>query len=227
MDLIDQIKASFETAKATRTDSDGPVTVLGGESFQVAPGFMAMKSYFDDRMLIITRRGYRHFAGATLTHDADELLRDTGHEMLVPLLATLFRAFSDGVMIGHQDNHLVRMQIHFGQIDELWKDDSFLKASAELATGFADDREVSDYFLEYIKGGLDHLSHVTGFAHSQVDPTKVWDIWIMGGTACVCACYLAGTKLGNEWRERDVLDGIAIATEEAPVGSTGEDESDH
>jgi hypothetical protein len=86
---------------------------------------------------------------------------------------------------------------------------------------------VCQYFAEYLMGGVNHLAHVTGFAHSNVEPQKVWDIWIMGGTACVCASFLAGNKLGTSWRERDVLDGIAIATEEAPVGSTGEDAADH
>jgi hypothetical protein len=147
--------------------------------------------------------------------------------MVTPMIATLFRAFSDGVMIGHRDHHLVRMMLHFNQADALWDDDTFLQASKDLSAGFADDEEVCQYFAEYLMGGVNHLAHVTGFAHSNVEPQKVWDIWIMGGTACVCASFLAGNKLGTSWRERDVLDGIAIATEEAPVGSTGEDAADH
>lgn len=223
-DLIDEVKASFEQAK--NSEAKG-VTIISAEGMVQAPGFMAMKSYFENRLLIVTRRGYRHFAGATLTNDADRLLSQTAQEMTVPLLATLFRAFSDGVMIGHLDNHLVRMAVHFNQTDELWDDDDFLAASKDLSSGFADDEEVCTYFGEYLMGGINHLAHVTGYAHSQTDPTKVWDLWIMGGSACICASYIAGTKLGTMWRERDVLDGIAIATEEAPVGSTGEDIPDH
>jgi hypothetical protein len=224
-DLIDEVRTSFEMAK--HTDTSGPVTVMTAEDVVQAPGFMAMKGYFENRINIVTRRGYRHFAGATLTHDADELLKQTAAVMVTPLLATLFRAFSDGVMVGHQDNHLVRMMLHFNQADDLWGDDDFLKASKDLGSGFADDDEVCHYFADYLMGGVNHLAHVTGFAHSHVEPAKVWDIWIMGGTACVCASFLAGNKLGTSWRERDVLDGIAIATEEAPVGHTGEDASDH
>ncbi len=222
-DLLDEIRASFE--KDNEEDTS-PVRVVA-DSMIHAPGFLAMKAYFEGRVNIITRRGYRHFAGATLTHDADTLLKQTTEVMFTPLLATAFRAFSDGVLVGHRDNHLVRMRMHFHQPELLWDDDAFLKASKELSSGFADDEEICQYFGEYLMGGVNHLTHVTGFAHSQVDPTKVWDIWVMSGMACVCASYLAGTKLGTNWRERDVLDGIAIATEEAPVGSTGEDDTDH
>jgi len=223
-DLIEEVRASFE--KARHPEVEGPVTLVADDLAQ-APGFMAMKAYFENRVQIVTRRGYRHFAGATLTSNADELLKLTAMEMVTPLLATTFRAFSDGVLIGQRDNHLVRMAIHFHTADNLWEDDDFLKASKELSTGFADDEEVVTYFGEYLMGGVNHLAHVTGFAHSEVDPIKIWDIWIMGGMACVCASFLAGNKLGTSWRERDVLDGIAIATEEAPVGSTGEDVPDN
>ena len=225
-ELLDEIKDSFELAKHTQ-ESPGGVSILSSEDAIQAPGFLAMKEYFEERINIITRRGYRHFAGATMTHDADTLLKQTASVMITPMIATLFRAFSDGVMVGHRENHLVRMAVHFGQADTLWTDDDFLKASKDLGSGFADDEEVCQYFAEYLMGGVNHLAHVTGFAHSHVESTKVWDIWIMGGAACVCASFLAGNKLGTSWRERDVLDGIAIATEEAPVGSTGEDASDH
>lgn len=223
-DLIDEVRASFEQAKNSET---GGVTVMSGDGMIQAPGFMAMKKYFEDRISIVTRRGYRHFAGATLTNDADALLKQTAQVMTAPMMATLFRAFSDGVLIGHLNNHLVRMAVHFDQAENLWDDDDFLQASKDLSSGFADDDEVCTYFGEYLMGGVNHLSHVTGYAHTQTDPVKVWDLWVMGGSACVCASYIAGTKLGTMWRERDVLDGIVIATEEAPVGSTGENDSDH
>jgi hypothetical protein len=101
-----------------------------------------------------------------------------------------------------------------------------LKATTALGAGFADDEEVCEYFADYLMGGINHLAHVTGFAHAEVDPAKVWDLWVMGSTACICAGFMAGDKLGTTWRERDVLDGIAMATEEAPVGPTGEDTTD-
>jgi|KBSMisStandDraft_5_1062788.scaffolds.fasta_scaffold20304_8 hypothetical protein len=224
-DLIDQVRTSFETPKGVEKGS--PVTVMSASDVVETPGFHAMKSYFETRILIINRRGYRYFAGATLTDDADALLTQTAQVMLTPTLATMFRAFSDGVLVGHQTNHLVRQRIYFEQADELWGEDEFLAASKELGSGFADDDAVCNWFAEYLRGGINHLAHVTGFAHTQVEPTKVWDIWVMGGMASVCACYLAGTKLGTTWRERDVLDGIEIATEEGPVGPTGEDRSDH
>ena len=73
-----------------------------------------------------------------------------------------------------------------------------------------------------------HLSHATGFAHAtDVEPNKGWDIWLLNGTACICAGYLAGHLMGTTWRERDVLDGIEIASEVNLSGSEGEVEPDH
>ena len=225
-ELLEEIKESFEK-KAEENHVHGDVPVIMGQALGEVPGFMAMKEYFEGRITVLVRRGYRHFAGATLTHNADELLRQTALEMLTPMLATMFRAFSDGVMVGHQVNHLVRMRLHFHQAALLWQDEEFLKASKDLGAGFADDDEVCTYFGEFLMGGVNHLAHVTGFAHSEVDPAKIWDIWVMGGTACICSSFLAGHKLGTTWRERDVLDGIAIASEEAPGGYPGEGIPDH
>ena len=82
-----------------------------------------------------------------------------------------------------------------------------------MAHGFAEDREVCDYFNTYLQSALHHMTHVTGFAHSEVVPTKVWDVWLLSGTAVITASFLAGTQMGATWRERDVLDGIEIASE--------------
>jgi hypothetical protein len=91
-----------------------------------------------------------------------------------------------------------------------------------MALGFAEDTEVLRFFTQFLVGGLEHLSHITGFAHRQVDPGKVWDVWMLIGTACICSSYLAGHNVGKEWKERDVLSGIEIATQEVPRGPAGE-----
>ena len=46
----------------------------------------------------------------------------------------------------------------------------------------------------------------------NTDPVKVWDVWCLVGTHTVVNTYLAGYRMGCTWRERDVLDGIEIAT---------------
>jgi len=222
-DLVDEVKHSFEL---TKEGNDSPIQLITGDEDDLAPGFTAMRAYYEQRLIAITRRAYRFFAGGTLSRNADELMATTGEQMLPTLVATLLRAFADGVLIGQQNEQIVRMALHFHHPEHLYHDDDFLESAKHMALGLVDDDEVRDYFSEYAQGGLHHLAHSCGFAHQEVEPAKVWDLWLMTGTACVCSSFLAGQKLGTAWRERDVLDGIAIATEEVPDGSEGEDSTD-
>lgn len=220
-DLADEVKASFGKTHEEHAAS-GPVQLVTTDEMSEVPAFETMRSYYEHRLLMWARRGYRHFAGASMPHDGDKLIEMTKPVMMAPFIATGLTAFSDGVMIGHQDDHLVQMCFRFDNVDHLFHDDDFREASNTMADGFADDDEVGEFFGTYITGGLNHLAHLTGFAHSEADPTKVWDLWLLVGTAVTCASYLAGLSLGTTWRERDVLDGIAIASEEDSRGPTRE-----
>jgi hypothetical protein len=183
-----------------------------------------MRAFYQERLLLIARRGYHHFAGATLPSNSDQLVVHTGEYMMPATIATSLAAFSNGVMIGHREDHTVRMCYHFESLEHLFHDEDFLTASGDMAKGFTNDPEVYEFFDKYVTGGLNHVSHITGFAHQEEIPAaKVWDVWLMVGTATTAASYLAGYRLGDAWRERDVLDGIEIATEESPRGSEGED----
>jgi hypothetical protein len=218
-DLVDQIKTSFE--RAGEALSEGP-TVITPDDNSLAPGFMAMKEYYQSRLMLITRRGYRHYAGSNLTTDADALVERTSEFLNAPMIAVSMGAFADGLMIGHQNDHLVKMCVHFNNVDHLFHDDNFRQSSLKMAHGLAEDRAVCGYFNEYVQNSVRHMTHITGFAHSEVVPAKVWDIWMLAGAACVTASYLAGSRMGATWLERDVLDGIEIASESA--GQDGPDQ---
>jgi len=220
-DLVEEIKSSFEKSKE-EVAGDSQVTVVRGDTDELAPGFMAMKSSYERQLLVIMRRAYRHYAGSDLPTQADELLTLTAGFLTAPMIAISMKAFANGVMIGQQSDHMVRMCVHFGNVEHLFHDDAFDTAGMQMAHGFAGDREVCEYFNTYVSGGVAQIAHSTGFAHSEIQPHKVWDVWILVGTACVTASYLAGNRMGASWRERDVLDGIEIASE-----SEGEDQSDH
>ena len=211
-DLIDEVVASFNKTRDDHADS-GPVTVVKPGDQEMAPGFNSMRSYYGDRLLAVTRRGYRHFAGSTMPTNADQLLELTSQVMAEYLLALVLESFADGVVIGHQQHQAVRIFTHFDKVDDLFTEEPFREHSRQLAKRFSDDPSVLAYFNEYVDGGLHHLAHITGFAHREVDPGKVWDVWLLVGTACMCATYLAGHHLGTTWRERDVLAGIELATE--------------
>ena len=224
-DLVEEVRSSFERSKVAQgMEGKGPVGVIREDEMELGPGFDAMREYYGNRLLAVTRRGYRHFAGSTMPHDADELLALTGEVMVPPYIILLLQSFSDGVMVGHESDYRVKMAIHFHLIDRLFQESSFRESSDQMARGFGDNDEVLNYFQEYFIGGLTHLSHITGFAHrNDADPSKVWDVWMLIGTATITASYLAGLKMGTAWHERDVLDGIEIATEEEPRGPERED----
>lgn len=226
-DLIDEVKDSFEKTHE-ETNDKGPVSIIRTDGEELAPGFMAMRSHYEERLLAAARRGYRHHAGCTLPTAGDELLQLTQQPMLALLIALSTRAFADGVLIGQENNPIVRMALHFHQADHCYHEPAFIDASTQMALGFSRDEEVSDYFIDYVKRGVSHIAHVCGFAHdTEVNPAKVWDIWLLTGTSCVCASFLAGNKLGTTWKERDVLDGIEIATEGQLSGTDEESPSDH
>jgi hypothetical protein len=214
-DLVDEVKASFETSREDVAPDTPGGTVITTYGDELAPGFKAMRSCYEEKLLMIMRRGYRQFAGSNLPTDGDELIKLTATYLQAPVIAVSIAAFTDGVMLGHRTDHMVKMCFHFNNVEHLFHDDGFRDSSMRMAHGFATDHAVCDYFNTYIDGAMSHMAHVTGFAHSEVKPHKIWDLWILGGTACVTAGYLAGNKLGATWRERDVLDGIEIASESA------------
>jgi hypothetical protein len=223
-DLVDEVKACFDKTREAQDDGKGPLQIINEGDEELCPGFDAMRYYYGERLQVIARRGYHHFAGATLPSNSDELMVQTGEYMLPETIAISLAAFSNGVLIGHQENHVVRMCYFFENLEHLFHDEDFLEAAADMAKGFTNDPKVLEYFEKYVTGGLHHVAHITGFAHQQdVYATKVWDVWLMTGTATTAASYLAGFRLGDAWRERDVLDGIEIATEEGPGEPEGED----
>lgn len=220
-DLVEEIRGCFEKSRDEVAGSEPGATVVTSNLDEVAPGFGAMKTYYERQLLSLARRAYRHHAGSTMPTGSDELIEHTGVFLQAPMIAVTMGAFSDGVLIGHRDNHWVKMCVHFGNVEHLFHDDTFREDSKRMALGFAEDVEVCEYFQSYLGGALSHISHVTGFAHHEVNPVKVWDVWLLTGTACITASYLAGMKMGTSWRERDVLDGIEMASE--PEGQDGSD----
>ena len=223
-DLLDDVKQSFRRFRQEDNGEDS-ITIVRSDKEELAPAFSAMREHYTNKLLATARRGYRHFAGSTLPTESDELLAQTAQVMGPNMVAILMQAFCDGVMISQQEDIQVKISWRFGLVEHLFTDQSFRENSNNMAKGFAEDAEVLEFFEEFVKGTAVHLSHITGFAHSEVKPDKVWDIWMLAGASVSTTAYLAGNQLGSTWKERDVLDGIEIATEDHH-GSDGEDEGD-
>lgn len=217
-DLLDEMNAAFE---AVHDDEDSGPVVMESNA-EMPPGVVGMKDYFSKVMLVITRRIYRWYAGATMTTDSEELLRLTSEKMVKPVTMAMLEAFSAGVMVSHRSNDLVRKCWAHDAVDHVFHDKEFMDAAKTMASGFSEDPEVWEHFTQYVAGAAEFMAHLTGFAHHEL-PNKVWDVWMIAGNSTATAAYLAGNRMGTSWYERDVLDGILIATEETSDGPETED----
>jgi hypothetical protein len=220
--LAEEVKFSFEKSRREVTGDSQFAVVSGDQESELAPGFTDMKTFYEHKLLVIMRRAYRHYAGSELPTQGDDLLTLTAEFLTPPMIAVSMSAFANGVMIGQQSDHKVKMCVHFDTVGLLFQSSTHEQAVMQMAKGFATDHEVCDYFNTYVTSGIVQISHATGFVHDEVNPAKVWDVWLLVGTACIAASYLAGHRMGASWRERDVLDGIEIASE-----AEGEDGSDY
>jgi hypothetical protein len=226
-DLNEEIRDSFKRCTlvdaGVDSDNSSPVVALSAER-DLPPGFEAAKEWHDKQVTVFCRRGYRKFAGSTMPTQADELGKLTVPVMMPLLVTACTRAFADGVQIGHQYEQQVKISAFFGRIDELFENREFRERSANMAQGFLEDHEVNEFFKGFVGTGTAGMAHVTGFAHREAEPNKIWDLWMLAGSSMVSAGYMAGHMLGAAWRERDVLTGIEIATEEGTDGPAPEDD---
>jgi hypothetical protein len=222
MSLIDEIKESFANYRDDNKLAKGPLIMVPDDEDDLAPGFQAMRAYYGDQLIVAARRGYHHFAGSTMPTQGEELVLRTAPVMGPAMVKLLLRAFADGVLISQKQDYQVLISWHFHIVDALFADETFRNTSNTMATGFAADASINEFFTEYVQACLVGLAHATGFAHGEVNPNKVWDLWLLAGNSVVTTSYLAGSRLGSVWRERDVLDGIEIATEDSH-GPDGED----
>jgi len=216
-DLLEEVKDSFRKGNMPDTDGPqvGPIRMVTEHDNLV--GFGGMSAAYHRRITDITRKGYRRFAGSTLPDDPEDKLITTGEYMYPKIIATLVQAFCDGIMLGQQDNFQVLLAVRLGAADSLFHDEGFRAMAKTMALGFIEDEGIKSFFLEYYSGALISLAQLTGFAQGQMPAGKVWDLWILSSKAVVGTCYVAGYHLGSAWKERDVLDGIEIVTEESDI----------
>jgi hypothetical protein len=146
--------------------------------------------------------------------DADVLLELTAAQMRTPLVRVALSGFADGVQVGYQNSQIVKMAHFFNTIEGLFELQEFRETSEAMVDGYLEDQAAVAFIGDFFDQGLNALRHVTGFAHQEVDPVLVWDVWCAIGQASIGTSYLAGYLLGTDWKERDVLDGIELASVE-------------
>lgn len=221
--LSDEVKDAFNNA---RNQHDNSPLMVTNPDVELAPAFVAMREYYNERLLVQLRRSYRHFAGSTMPTAGDELITLTSTVVAPRVVMLVSRTFSDGVMIGQKQDLQVKMGYHFGTLSDLFEREQFRSRSDTMAKGFLSDSEVSEFLVDYFTQALDMLAHYTGFAHSQADPAKIWDLWNLASAAVITTAYVSGYKLGQTWAERDTLDGIVIASTEGGTNDAGGEAGD-
>jgi len=211
MNLIDEIQAAFnsESREAVERAGPGKLHLIDDErDGELAPGFTAMRAYYHDRLLVTVRRGYRQFAGSFLGDGIDDAVTKTMGYLGPNVTMLVIRAFADGVMIGRQNIPLVVTAFTGKKVDELFGEQEYNDQVDLLTADFSTDSEVQEHFNVYIYEALTHMTHATGVAHSENKVDKIWDVWLLTGTATLAASYLAGHRMGVSWKERDVLEGV-------------------
>ena len=184
---------------------------------ELAPGLISMKNYYEDRLVVLLRRCYRQLAGSVMPTTGDDLFKLTAPLVGPGLLSFYTSIFTDGVLIGQQRELMIQMAEHFNTMDELFRMGSFRVISDKMANGFLGDADVKDLFKDYLWRCSEAFFAMAGcHDDKKFNPSSVWDLWRMIGESSSLSAYLAGHQLGMSWAEKDVLDGIAIATQEQP-----------
>ena len=181
MTLIEEIKGAFETVRVEHVKENDPPIQMIGDDLKLPPLFNEMRMHYGAQALVLTRRGFRHFAGSELSScgGADELLEATSPKMIPMVLGMLLQTFADGVRLGHKDDQVIKMAFHYHVEDKLYENEHFVQGSKTMALGLNEDNEIREFFLEYLTGGIEHLTRIAGFAHTDVDPNKIWDVWLL------------------------------------------------
>ena len=214
-DLLHDVRHSFETlseATGEPTSTMGPVSTYQ-MAIDAVDGLEAMRSFNEDRIKAALRRAYRHFGGATLSKDNDEVFDMTKNRLGALFSALVIETFCDGIQIGSKTEPTVQMALATDETLGLFHDHEFRAASLGLALEITSDDDVGQFFTNYVVGCAMALGHVTGFAHGQDNAHKIWDLWLMAGTSMVSAGYIAGCQLGKIWTEREVVAGMETAME--------------
>lgn len=210
-DLVDEVKESFANLKHINAAQGSVVMVSDTKDF--SPGFTEARAYYNKRVLVHTRHGYRHFAGSSMPTDGEQVVITTNHSMGTRYMALMFSCYCDGVRIGHHSDPFVATCFADDAVEAMFDDVRFREPSNVMAAGFAKNSEIAAFFTEFFTESVVQISRACGFKDT-VEPAKVWDLWLMVGTSVVSACYLAGHRLGVTWKERDVLSDIEIELDE-------------
>lgn len=148
----------------------------------------------------VLRAGKYHFAGAPPWPDGHTALQETMEHLDRDLKMLQLRHFAAGVMAG--------------QMDECdFSDSSFESAVMEQVITFVEDPDLANQILSNIPQIMASAVRTTHFEQSTGKETAhVWDLWHSVLKSNIVDLYITGVKLGQRWRDEEILNGILQVT---------------
>lgn len=179
------------------------------------PGFDGFQRHNAKSVVNALRRVYRRQAGSALPETPQEAI-DKTEEMCTNALVPVCRAaFADGVQVGQGISHAVKKFSFFKKLDRVFENDGFRSESEVFEMTIQMDYETSEAIERYFRAAATMVAGASGFMAITEKQTlnRVWDLWALSCSSAATGLYMAGIIVGQQWRERDTLAGIAAVTE--------------
>lgn len=213
-DLSEKIENALK-ALAEETDSaDKVVSIQEQSCLHAIDGFNGIQQHYANEIMTKIRVAYRKHAGEKPFDSPEEALNRIGTSMLrlaVPLLLT---AVADGMQIGQGESYVVKKYSFMKKMSDIHDSKSFKQESQLMVVSFMSDYETVEFIEKYVKGSVEFMATKSGFMHAPSElAMKVWDLWNMSLQSSAVGLLAAGHRIGTQYAEDKVLDGILSATE--------------
>jgi hypothetical protein len=158
----------------------------------------------------ILRGAKFRFAGGTPWGDGSKAILDTGTYMSRRIEDFVIRCTAEGMMIGFNRDDLKEVCAH--KWDQVYQD--YQDRIDIYAMNIRLDNDAMTLLVENIGNALNTFDNLIGFSEMTGKETlHVWDLWRQVLGACSLAMFVCGQRVGEKWREEEVLEGILSATE--------------
>jgi len=211
-DLSDEIESVFNTLAS----KDGVEVVDARNCGELgAPHIDSMVEYHSKTATRAIRKAYRKNAGGKPFESTYTAALASLEMMPQYLLPVIIGALADGVQMGQQKTFAFRKFKLFNQLNKAFSSDAFRSESDMIGLTVMADQDAKDRLEMFLKITFFNMGKLTGYANgtSQEEINKIWDVWFLTTKSLTVAAYESGYKLGGQWREKEILEGIISASQ--------------
>ena len=196
------------------SEGEDPVVMSPEQFSKDIKGLAGMRNYCQKRTVKHIRRSVRDHAGSSLGQNHDEIFIKIREELEAQLVQVCMEIFVDATIVGQGKLPAVKRFAFFDRMDEVFSDDNFRAESEAQQLILSTDYELNEQIERYFRGALEFISCASGYTQGAVPPEKVWDVFAMTTISAAIGVYFAGYRIGQGWREQEILAGIAAASED-------------